>query len=250
MSSQTELSRLTVEQYAERFRTEMVPLGSRFSYFFGAMPLNEEEVKEYLSEPIAALPPAIVDGLPPVSICLVPYLDKVYGKDNRCYVSMEKPPANRSIFDTRSSGKGGAFLLFAIEDRDVAEYHYRLYRSLATLLASTLGKEARESYFNQIREELSAHVHGEVDEGSWKLKQALVRRPASTHRDSKAFREYALESFIDTLTLYLHGICCDIDVDTGPRQLPSRYVRKRLDLLKSLYPPPANYAVYPEDLKD
>ena len=250
MSSQTELARLTIEQYAERFRAEMVPLGDRFSYFFATPPLNEEEIKEYLSEPIAALPPAIAKGLPPVSICLVPYLDKATGKDNRCYVSMEKPPSNRSVFDARSSAKNDVFLLFAVEDRDVAEYHYRLYRAIAALIASSLDGEARDSYFDQIREELGAHVHGEVDEGSWKLKQALVRRPASTHRDSKAFREYALQSFIDTLTLYLHGICCDIDVDTGPRQLPSRYVRKRLDLLKSLYPPPANYAVYPEDLKD
>ena len=49
---------------------------------------------------------------------------------------------------------------------------------------------------------------------------------------AKAFRAYARQSFIDTLTLYLHGICCDIDVDTGPRQLPSRYLRKRLLLLR------------------
>ena len=54
----------------------------------------------------------------------------------------------------------------------------------------------------------------------------------------------------DTLTLYLHGICCDIDVDTGPRQLPSRYLRKRLKLMQTLYPQPNGYAVFPEDLKE
>ena len=61
---------------------------------------------------------------------------------------------------------------------------------------------------------------------------------------------YALarQSFVDTLTLYLHGICCDIDVDTGPRQLPSRYLRKRLVLLEEVYPPPKGYAVFPEEL--
>jgi hypothetical protein len=66
---------------------------------------------------------------------------------------------------------------------------------------------------------------------------------------AKAFRAYARQSFIDTLTLYLHGICCDIDVDTGPRQLPSRFLRKRLMVLEELFPPPSGYAVFPEQLE-
>ena len=55
--------------------------------------------------------------------------------------------------------------------------------------------------------------------------------------------------FVDSLTLFLHGICCDIDVETGPRQLASRHMRKRLELLRGFYPPPKGYAVFPEDLK-
>jgi hypothetical protein len=98
-----------------------------------------------------------------------------------------------------------------------------------------------------IREELTASVHGEVDDDSWQAKQTLLRRQTNLKRDSPAFADYVRQSFIDTLTLYLHGICCDIDVETGPRQLPSRYLRKRLALLKSLYPPPSGYAVFPED---
>jgi len=66
---------------------------------------------------------------------------------------------------------------------------------------------------------------------------------------AKLFRDYARQAFEDTLTLYLHGTCCDIDVETGPRQMPSRYLRKRLELLFSLYPPPEGYAVFPEQLK-
>jgi hypothetical protein len=76
----------------------------------------------------------------------------------------------------------------------------------------------------------------------------LRRGKKGTSRASSAFREYARQSFIDTLTLYLHGICCDIDVDTGPRQLPSRYLRKRLIELEELFPPPQGYAVFPEQL--
>ena len=86
-----------------------------------------------------------------------------------------------------------------------------------------------------------------MDEESWNAKQALSRR--NVGRDSKPFRAYARQSFIDTLTLYLHGICCDIDVETGPRQLPSRFLRRRLTSLETTYPPPDGYAVFPEDAR-
>jgi hypothetical protein len=91
-----------------------------------------------------------------------------------------------------------------------------------------------------------------VDEPSWRLKQGLRRSKNGTAASAAAvknFRAYARQSFIDTLTLYLHGICCDIDVDTGPRQLPSRFLRKRLMALEELFPPPAGYAVFPEQLE-
>ena len=76
----------------------------------------------------------------------------------------------------------------------------------------------------------------------------LRRGKSGAGRASAGFRDYARQSFIDTLTLYLHGICCDIDVDTGPRQLPSRYLRRRLLALEELFPPPESYAVFPDQL--
>ena len=81
------------------------------------------------------------------------------------------------------------------------------------------------------------------------MKQGLLRRQTNVRKETKVFRDYARQSFIDTLTLYLHGICCDIDVETGPRQLPSRHLRKRLNVLFALFPPPSGYAVFPEHQK-
>jgi alkanesulfonate monooxygenase SsuD/methylene tetrahydromethanopterin reductase-like flavin-dependent oxidoreductase (luciferase family) len=57
-----------------------------------------------------------------------------------------------------------------------------------------------------------------------------------------------VRAMIDTLTLYLHGLCCDLDVEAGPRQLPSRFLRRRLELLQGLFPPPSGIAVFPEEL--
>ena len=130
----------------------------------------------------------------------------------------------------------------------MADYHYHFYNAIAGLAVDHAGDEPRGRFWSLLREELHSRVHGEVDQEGWHLKQSLMRRQTNLRRETKAFQEYARQAFIDTLTLYLHGICCDIDVEPGPRQLPSRYLRKRLVLLEELYPPPEGYAVFPEDV--
>jgi hypothetical protein len=140
-------------------------------------------------------------------------------------------------------------LALSIKDLEVADYHYQFYNALSGLVADNWSPDVQERFYRTLREELNAEVHGEVDEKSWHLKQALVRRQTNVRKETKLFREYARSAFEDTLTLYLHGTCCDIDVETGPRQMPSRYLRRRLELFVSLFPPPEGYAVLPEQLK-
>ena len=140
-------------------------------------------------------------------------------------------------------------LAFGVNEVEVADYHYQFYNALAGLIAEGWPQEIQDRFFRAIREELNAEVHGEVDEKSWHLKQALLRRQKNVRKETKLFRDYARQAFQDTLTLYLHGTCCDIDVEMGPRQMASRYLRRRLELLISVYPPPEGYAVLPEQLK-
>jgi hypothetical protein len=80
------------------------------------------------------------------------------------------------------------------------------------------------------------------------MKEKVLRKQTNPSRNTKVFQDYARESMVDTLTLYLHGLCCDIDVEAGPRQLPSGRIRKRLELLRALLPPPKGVAVFPEEL--
>ena len=254
MPAQLDLSKLSVTQFAERFRGEMIPLSNTFSYFCASVPMSEEDLKEYLEEPVGALPPTIARALPKISILLVPYLERGEGHEKRKttlpgadYVSIERPPEGRLSPYTQLKLGEETVLAFALKDQEVAEYHYRFYHLLATLMAEHWSDDVETRYIRVLRDELSADVHGEVDEPSWRLKQAMRR--SQNVRNGKAFREYARQSFADTLTLYLHGICCDIDVDTGPRQLPSRYLRKRLLLLEELFAPPPGYAVFPEQLE-
>src|SRR5580704_17633041 len=264
MPAQLDLAKLSVRQFAERFRGEMIPLSNTFSYFCASMPMSEEDLKEYLEEPVAALPPAVAAALPKISIFLVPYLERAGAPEKKKvpvaistadYVSIERPPDELLSTSTQLKLGEETVLAFALKDQEVAEYHYRLFHLLATLMADRRGVGVvnmdKDNLFGRLlREELSADVHGEVDEPSWRLKQNLRRSgSARAGQRGRAFSEYARQSFIDTLTLYLHGICCDIDVDTGPRQLPSRYLRRRLMALEQMFPPPHGYAVFPEQLE-
>jgi len=247
MSTDPVRPRVTVEEMASRFRGEMIPLTGKFSYF-STVPVAEEDLRQYLSDPIAALSPAILGMLPGVGIILAPYLEKTNGKGGDT-IAFDRPAEGRFIPRSRWDVDQTAFLALAIKEIEIADYHYQFYNGLSGIVAGRWTTEVQERFFRAIREELNAEVHGEVDEKSWHLKQALVRRQTNVRRETKMFREYARQAFEDTLTLYLHGTCCDIDVDTGPRQMPSRYLRRRLELLISLFPPPEGYAVLPEQLK-
>lgn len=88
---QFDLDRMSVAEFLERFRPEMVPLSHAFSYFFAGLPLTEEDIKEYLEEPIAALPPSIVKSLPKAQVVLVPFLEKSNGKGESA--TGRSPPA-------------------------------------------------------------------------------------------------------------------------------------------------------------
>lgn len=256
----SDLAKLSVGQFAERFRGEVIPISNTFGYFCASFPMSEDLVKEYLEEPVAALPPAIGAMLPKISILLVPYLERsssaTPSKTKRRsrlsadkvsdFVVSERPAEGLQSWASQISFDDETVLVFALKEQDVAEYHYRFYRHLAALVAQNWSSQAASEYTSIIREELRTDVHGEVDDDSWQAKQLLLRRAGFKH-EGPIFTDYVRQSFIDTLTLYLHGICCDIDVETGPRQLPSRYLRKRLNIFKTLYPVPAGYALFPED---
>jgi len=247
MSTDTERSKLTVDELAARFRGDMIPLTSKFTYF-ATLPIAEEDLRQYLNDPIAAISPAILAMLPRVGLILTPYLEKGNAKEGDL-VLYERPPESRQLRCARRDLKDMSILALSIKDLEVADYHYQFYNALSALVADHWTPDVQERFYRTLREELNAEVHGEVDEKSWHLKQALVRRQTNVRKETKLFREYARSAFEDTLTLYLHGTCCDIDVETGPRQMPSRYLRRRLELFVSLFPPPEGYAVLPEHLR-
>src|SRR5271170_5481716 len=105
MPAQLDLSKLSVTQFAERFRAEMIPLSTTFSYFCASVPMSEEDLKEYLEERVAALSPLIAAALPKISILLVPYLERITGKDAGKEEHLGKNGGKEHAGKTRANGK-------------------------------------------------------------------------------------------------------------------------------------------------
>jgi hypothetical protein len=278
MAVSNDLVRVSPDEFLNRIRTELIPVNRQFSFFQAGTALGDEDVREYINDPIAAIPAGVSELLPRVGILLVPYLE-AGGKEEEngdaapkprarerkpaaalangrntdaegVHVLFQRPPENRKLPWASLRMGEQSLLLFAVEDMDVADYHYHLFHELARIASTRLTEPQLRDYNSLLREELISGVNGEVDDQSWTLKQALRRRQTNMKRETKGFLDYAKESFVDTLTLYMHGLCCDIDVETGPRQLPSRFLRKRLEAIEDLFPPPKGYALFPEDLED
>jgi hypothetical protein len=247
MPSDNGHSRHTIDEIARHIRSEMLPINKQFSWF-PMTHVAEEDQRQYLQDPIESLPPAARALLPKIGVVLAPYLEKGAGANGTAIVEA-KPAETKLALSAHVEQENLVTIFFTVKGEQVADYHYFFYDEIAALISHRWPKKVADAWHGLLREELSSEMHGEVDERSWRLKQALLRRPTNARRDGKPFRDYARQSFEDTMTLYLHGICCDIDVDTGPRQLPSRCLRKRLELLKTMFPPPQGRGVFPEDLK-
>lgn len=238
----------SIDDLARRIRPELTAINKQFSWH-PMIQLAEEDLRHYLQDPIESLPPAVRSLLPKIGVVLTPYLEKGSGR-NGTVVTETKPPETKLALSARVEHEDFVTLFFTVKDEQIADYHYFFYDEIAALVSHRWPAKVEDLWHSLLREELSSEMHGEVDERSWRLKQAMLRRTTKARRDGKPFREYARQAFEDTMTLYMHGICCDIDVDTGPRQLPSRCLRKRLLLLKDLFPPPSGRGVFPEDLKN
>ena len=257
-------SKIPLEEFADQCRGQTIPLNGLFSYLC-VSPVEEGALSHLLHEPVAATPPAIGKLYRSFCVMLVPYLEtlaprgKANGTGKSCesgvskaprqrVVSFAAPSERRRIFSATLRYEDEAFLFLAVADENPADCHHSFYSGVSNLVCEILDGEAAASFSDLLREELAGHAHGEIDEHSWRLKEDIVRRRGDPTRDTKVLRGYMRQSMQDTLTLYMHGLCCDIELEAGPRQLNSRNIRRRLNLLRKLLPPPPGVALFPEEL--
>lgn len=262
--------RVLLGDFAKQFQKDASPFGTVFSYHAAAVPVPAEDLADFIDEPVSALPPAILSALGHVTVYLVPFLERpVHSAGHSGKRPAKKRPATFDPSETIITGtppaaatrlsaafmppENGAHeyvMAFGVRDIDSSDYHYNFFHAISLVVHSMAPDAVLAGYKDMLREELKARVHGEVDDASWKAKVALLGKESGLRGNSKLFQAYAKQSFVDTLTLFLHGICCDIDVEPGPRQIASRYLRKRLQFFQRFYPAPEGYAVFPEELKN
>jgi len=241
-------SKVSVGSFARQSNGQMIPLSKSLSYF-SVIPLEDTDLQRLVYDPASTIPPRIASFLPKLRIVVVAYLERTGpGDDAETHVTFRRPPQARRIFSDSVQVGDETFIFLAAKDEDVADYHDTLYQEIAFLLVDSAREEVVERFCELVREELKTAVHGEIDDPSWRLKEKLLSKQTDPLRKTKLMRSYCEQALADTLTLYLHGLCCDIDVEAGPRQLPSGRIRKRLELLRSLLPPPKGVAVFPEEL--
>src|SRR5579863_9849033 len=114
MPSDNGRPRTSVDEFSRQLRSEMTPINNKFSYFL-ALPVADEDLRQYLHDPVEALPAAVSDILPGVGIVLAPYLERAAARTNVAMV-YEKPPEPKLVFSTSVSTADFTTLFFTIKD--------------------------------------------------------------------------------------------------------------------------------------
>ena len=132
MATDAERSKVTVEELVARCRGELIPLSSRFSYF-STVPFADEDLRQYLNDPISAISPKIAAAVPKTGIVLAPYLEKGNGKGD--WIAFERPSESKQIACSRTTAGDMAILALGLKEVEVADFHYRFYNALSSLVA-------------------------------------------------------------------------------------------------------------------
>ena len=241
---------LTTGEFIAKCSDMMIPLTGSMAYF-SVVPLDEDETERLVFDPATAIPPRALELIPRLRLVLVPYLEStaepVAAGTGLC-IAFQAPEASSKRYAAFEQRNGANYLFIAVRDEELFDAHILLYETLADRLIAEGGDEFVAPFNRLVEAELRSRANGEVNETAWRAKQTM-RTYRGDGAGRKSLKErYLRQAFKDTLTLYMHGLCCDLDVEAGPKQLPTRYLRKRLLLLKDQLPPPEGVALFPEEL--
>lgn len=243
-------SKVSVNSFARHSSGQMIPVNKTISYF-SVIPLEDAELQRLIYDPASAMPARVGEIVPNLRIVIVGYLESAATADDPSpLVVFQQPSDPDRVFSASVETDDDVFVFLAVKDEDMADSHDSYYYELAKAVVARAPEDVTSLFAKTIREELRKDVRGEIDDRSWKLKDELLRTQANPASDSELFREYLAQAFCDTLALYFHGLCCDIDVESGPRQLASKWIRRRLEAVREMMPPPKGVALFPEELNE
>ena len=248
MTSTPTDSKVSVDSFARHSSGQMIPVNSSLSYF-SVIPLEDTELQRLIYDPASAMPLKAGQMAGKLRIVVVGYLEASEEDPEASPLVVFQPPSEDSrIFSTAVVAEDETYIFLAIKDEDMADSHDSLYYELAQAVVMGADDDLLKKFGALLRQELKNEVRGELDDRAWKLKDHLLRGDGDIEGRPDEFRAYLEQSLADSLALYFHGLCCDIDVEAGPRQLASKWIRKRLTLLRELLPAPKGVALFPEEL--
>ncbi len=246
-------AKLTTAEFVQQCRETVIPLAGSLGYF-SLLPLDESEYDRLVHYPTSAFPPRLQEIIPNLRLILVPYLvsdppapDRA-SEDGSVFIEFRPRPEAVSRLATFETRESETYLFLAVRDEAVSDAHVILYHELADRLVSLATEDFCAAFAKLVNGELKKNVRGELEEDAWQLKKELLSYQGDAEGKSALLDRYHRLALRDSLALYLHGLCCDIDLHTGPKQLPSSAIRSRLVLLKKQMPPPEGVALFPEEV--
>jgi len=162
----------------------------------------------------------------------------------RCEVALVERMDKGSIVSRWSRTDGRLEVALAVAGREGHDIALELLVCLGQALWEALDHSQRKAYWLLLDDEIGAAVRGEIDEEALRQKRVLLsnRSSASSRR---RLERYGAASFAGTAAEYVHSLWHDVHVRKGPRYLPAKELRRRLELLARWYPPGRGYRLFP-----
>jgi hypothetical protein len=207
--------------------------------------LTPAEDRTMVREPAQAVPAGIAERIGPLRILMVPYIACVEAGDVVCTVKPKGETHTAAWVETSERTN----LLLACREVDAHDTGFEFLASVAELLQPRLTTSELAAYDELLEDELRHNVRGEIDEESLSAKQALLAiRP--WRRSRAQYEPYRNISLLSTVAEYMHGLWHDVQIRVGPDHLPLQPLRRRMNLMSTLFPPNPGYAVFAKDLEE
>jgi hypothetical protein len=208
-------------------------------------PLGPAEERTMVREPAQAVPASIAERIGPLRVLTVPYIACVDAGDVVCTVKPKGETHTAAWVETPER----THLLLACREANAHDTGFEFLASVAELLRPRLTASELAAYDQLLEEELRHGVRGEIDEESLAAKQALLAiRP--WRRTRLQFEPYRDMSLVSTVAEFMHGLWHDVQIRVGPEHLPLEPLRRRMNLLASLFPPNPGYSLFAQELEE
>lgn len=244
-------TKLSIAEFIGQCHDVLIPVPGTTLAYFSAVPLDTPDQDHLINDPVSAFPPGLSKIIPNLRLVYVPYLELAEPASEggaHVVISFQRPREEVRRLSAFETVGDESYLFVSAGFGEGTDIHEVLFGALAQQIVSSSDAPFVAPFHKLVSAELRNRVHGEVGDIAWDLKKSLLGLQPDEKERSDLLKRYLNQALRDTVALYLHGLCCDIDLRANPKQLASKYIRKRLLVIKDHLPPPAGVGLFPSDL--